>query len=177
VRYIITRGEGGFVVGQSVHTWEHDGLTYKLQSVTETTGLAALFKPARVVQAQPRRGRAEGLRPLEFRHERAGGLDTAASTGRAASSPMPGARTAWSAGAQDMLSMYYQLVLLAPKRRCGGDAHRHRAQTGDATASRCSAKKSWPCRGRAPGARTWTRSGNDTIELWLGRRTNCAACR
>jgi hypothetical protein len=26
VRYVITRGEGGFVVGQSVHSWEHDGL-------------------------------------------------------------------------------------------------------------------------------------------------------
>ena len=113
VRYVITLGEGGLVVGQSVHTWEHDGLTYKLQSVTETTGLAALFKPARVVQSSRGKVTAEGLKPEEFRNERAGGTDSASFDWTRGVVVYAGREESVAPGAQDMLSMFYQLVLLA----------------------------------------------------------------
>jgi hypothetical protein len=168
MRYSITRGEGGFVVGQAVHTWEHDGLTYKLQSVTETTGLAALFKPARVVQGSQGEVTAEGLKPREFRHERVGGLDTANFDWARGVVAYAGREDRVIAGTQDMLSMYYQLVLLMPK----GNVVDMPIATG-----RKLEKYHFEIVGEEsvdlPGGerramRMRTRSGSDTIELWLG---------
>ena len=168
IRYTITRGEGGFVVGQAVHTWEHDGLAYKLQSVTETTGLAALFKPARVVQSSQGEVTAEGLKPREFRHERVGGPDTANFDWARGVVAYAGREDRIVAGTQDMLSMYYQLVLLMPK----GDAvdmpiatgrkleKYHFEMVGEETVALPG--------GERRATRLKTRSGSDTIELWLG---------
>ena len=167
VRYVITRGEAGFIVGQTVHTWEHDGLAYKFQSVTETTGLAALFKPARVLQASRGEVTAEGLRPLEFRHERVGGLDTAAFDWARRVVAYAGREDSVAPGAQDMLSMYYQLVLLAPREgvvempiATGRKLENYRFEVlgEEAVALRAG---EW----RATHLRT--RSGSDTIELWI----------
>ena len=167
VRYAITRGEGGFVVGQAVHTWEHDGLAYKLQSVTETTGLAALFKPARVLQSSQGEVTAEGLKPREFRHERVGGLDTASFDWVRRVVTYGGREEGVAAGAQDMLSMYYQLVLLAPKSGAldipiatGRKLENYRFETlGEEVVA-------LPA-GERRAMRLRTRSGGDTIELWL----------
>lgn len=167
VRYVITRGEGGFVVGQAVHTWEHDGLAYRLQSVTETTGLAALFKPARVLQASRGEVATEGLRPLEFRHERVGGLDTAAFDWGRRVVAYAGREDGVAVGAQDMLSMYYQLVLLAPREgivelpiATGRKLENYRFEVlgEEAVALRSGERRATHLR---------TRSGNDTIELWI----------
>ena len=68
--YQVTRGESGFVVGQAEHGWQHDGQTYRLRAVTETVGLAALFRPMRVVQSSHGVLAPEGLQPLEFSAER-----------------------------------------------------------------------------------------------------------
>ena len=62
----VTRGEGGLLVGESTHTWQHGGERYKLQVVTETVGLAALFRPARVEQVSAGGFDAHGLRPHSF---------------------------------------------------------------------------------------------------------------
>lgn len=167
VRYTITRGEGGFVVGQATHAWEHDGLTYTLQSVTETTGLAAVFKPARVVQSSQGEVTAEGLKPREFRHERVNGLDTASFDWTRRVVAYAGREDAIAAGAQDMLSMYYQLVLLAPK----GGALEMPIATGrklenyrfEVLGEEAVALPS----GERRAMRLRTRSGNDTIELWI----------
>ncbi len=167
VRYVITRGEGGFVVGQTVHTWEHDGLAYKLQSLTETTGLAALFKPARVLQASRGEVTAEGLRPLEFRHERVGGLDTAAFDWGRRVVTYAGREEGMASGAQDMLSMYYQLVLLAPREgvvdlpiATGRKLETYRFEVlGEEVVAMPAGER------RATHLRT--RSGGDTIELWI----------
>ena len=167
VRYTITRGEGGFVVGQAVHAWEHDGLTYKLQSVTETTGLAAVFKPARVVQSSQGEVTADGLTPREFRHERVNGLDTASFDWTRRVVAYAGREDAIAAGAQDMLSMYYQLVLLATK----GGALEMPIATGrklenyrfEVLGEEAVALPS----GERRAMRLRTRSGNDTIELWI----------
>lgn len=167
VRYLITRGEGGFVVGQAVHTWEHDGLVYKVQSVTETTGLAALFKPARVLQASRGEVTAEGLRPLEFRHERVGGLDTAAFDWGRRVVAYAGREEGVAVGAQDMLSMYYQLVLLAPKSGAvdlpiatGRKLENYRFEVLGEEALVLPA-------GERRTTHLRTRSGGDTIELWI----------
>jgi len=168
VRYTITRGDGGFVIGQSVHVWEHDGLTYKLQSVTETTGLVALFKPARVVQSSQGEVTAEGLKPREFRHERVGGLDTASFDWARGVVAYGGREESIAAGAQDFLSMYYQLVLLAPKSGAldmpiatGRKLENYRFEILGEESVEMAA-------GERRALRLKTRSGNDTIELWLG---------
>jgi hypothetical protein len=130
LRYVITRGEGGFVVGQAVHSWEHDGFTYKLQSVTETTGLAAVFKPARVFQSSRGEVTDDGLRPLEFRHERVGGIDTASFDW--------GRRIVAYAGREEAVVGRHpgHAVDVLPagaagaRSRYAGNAHRHRAQAG-----------------------------------------------
>ncbi|MDO8786794.1 MAG: DUF3108 domain-containing protein [Sulfuritalea sp.] len=168
MRYVITRGEGGFVVGQAVHTWEHDGFTYTLQSVTETTGLAAIFKPARVVQSSQGEVTAEGFKPHEFRHERVGGLDTASFDWARRVVAYAGREDSVAAGAQDMLSMYYQIVLLAPVAgvldipiATGRKLENYRFEIlGEEVVT-------LPTRERR-ALRVRIRSGNDTIELWLG---------
>jgi hypothetical protein len=113
IRFSISRGDQGFVVGQSVHRWSHDGKRYALSSLTETTGLAALFKPARVLQSSEGEIGSAGLRPSEFRTERNG------IPGEAANFDWTGMKLKLSAGSQrevalaggtqDMLSMFYQL--------------------------------------------------------------------
>ena len=167
LRYTITRGEGGFVVGQAVHVWEHDGLIYKLQSVTETTGLAALFKPARVVQSSQGEVTAEGLKPREFRHERVGATDTASFDWPRRIVAYAGREDSIAAGAQDMLSMYYQLVLLAPKGgvldmpiATGRKLENYRIEVLGEEVVLLPA-------GERQASRLRIRSGGDTIELWL----------
>ncbi len=113
IRYTITRGEQGFVVGQSTHEWEHDGRAYRARSITETTGLAALFKPARVLQSSEGELRPDGLRPREFRHERVNGLDQARFDWDRGLLAYDGRETGLPAGTQDMLSLYYQASLQA----------------------------------------------------------------
>lgn len=68
----VTRGEGGLIVGESTHIWQHDGESYRLQAVTETVGLAALFRPARVEQISEGGFDAYGLRPHRFEAMRDG---------------------------------------------------------------------------------------------------------
>ncbi|MCX7168139.1 MAG: DUF3108 domain-containing protein [Rhodocyclales bacterium] len=167
VRYVITRGEGGFVVGQNLHTWEHDGLTYRLQSVAETTGLAAIFKPARVVQSSQGEVTTEGLKPHEFRHERVGGLDTASFDWTRGVVAYAGREESVAAGTQDMLSMYYQLVLLAPKSgvldvpiATGRKLESFRIEVVGEEAVALPA-------GERRATHFRIRSGNDSIDLWI----------
>lgn len=70
----VTRGEGGLLVGESTHSWQHDGENYRLQVVTETVGLAALFRPVRVEQVSEGGFDAFGLRPYRFETLRGGQL-------------------------------------------------------------------------------------------------------
>lgn len=114
-RYLVTRGEGGFVVGQSLHSWEHDGQRYSLQSVTETTGLIALFRSLR--QSQSSRGEivGDGLRPREYRTDNGSRSDSANFDWEGGKLSYGGREEPLPAGTQDLLSMIYQLALLAPE--------------------------------------------------------------
>jgi hypothetical protein len=111
IRFDVTRGESGFIVGQAEHRWQHDGATYQLRAVTETVGIAALLRPAVVVQESRGKLVATGLQPLEFKNERDGKrkllLRFDPAQGRLTSDT--GGEMPMSEPAQDLLSMLYQL--------------------------------------------------------------------
>lgn len=115
ILYQVTRGEGGLIVGQSEQRWTHDGQNYHLHAETETTGLAALFHPARVVQDSRGTFDAAGLRPLEFEVRRAGkGTDSVRfdpEQGRIFLAR--GQSVPFVVAAQDLLSLFYQLAALS----------------------------------------------------------------
>lgn len=112
--YQVTRGEQGLIVGQSEQRWEHDGQRYSLHAETETTGLAALFRPAKVTQDSRGTFDAAGLRPLEFEVMREGkGKDSVRfdpEQGRIVIAR--GDTVPFVPAAQDMLSLFYQLAAL-----------------------------------------------------------------
>jgi hypothetical protein len=172
VRYAISRGTGGFVIGQAIYTWEHDGLTYKMQSVTETTGVVAMFKKVRVVQTSQGEITADGLRPHEFRHERVNGIDTARFDWARRVVTYDGHEDSIALDTQDMLSMYCQLVLMAPSGghlempiATGRKLEKYRFERlGEETVTM--------------GDRQYraihlqTRNGKDTIETWIAADIN-----
>ena len=113
--YQVSRGKDGFIIGQSEQRWEHDGRSYRLHAETETTGLAALIRPAKVVQESRGSFDAAGLRPHEFETQREGKSRDSVRfdpeqgqivLGRGGTVP-------YVTAAQDMLSLFYQLAVLA----------------------------------------------------------------
>lgn len=111
IRFSVSRGDQGFVIGQAVHRWSHDGKTYVLNSVTETTGIAALFRSARVEQTSEGEIADTGLRPSQYHTERNGVAAEAASFDwQGHKLTFSGGREApLLPGAQDVLSLFYQL--------------------------------------------------------------------
>lgn len=124
IRFTVTRGEGEqtTLVGQSTHTWRHDDATYTLQTLTETVGLAALFRPAKVVQTSEGTLGAEGILPREFRVERMGQAAERARFDRDAMklTLLTGERVRrelpLTPGSQDILSQIYQIGLAGAAR-------------------------------------------------------------
>lgn len=125
IRFAVTRGEGGqaTLVGQSTHSWRHDGGTYALQTVTETVGLAALFRPVRVVQTSEGLLGADGIVPQEFRVERSGRMaerahfDWEGMKLTLYAGERMRREAALAAGAQDILSQIYQIGLVGAAAR------------------------------------------------------------
>lgn len=121
IRFVISRGDRGFIIGQSLHRWSHDDQSYTLSSVTETTGIAAVFRPARVLQSSEGEIGVAGLRPSKFRTEKNGIAGDAAAFDWTGMSlrlvPGGGIQRAEPlvTGAQDMLSMFYQFSALYPR--------------------------------------------------------------
>jgi hypothetical protein len=117
IRFLVTRGEGEqtMQIGQTTHTWRHDGSSYALQTLTETTGLVGFFRPVKVVQVSEGEVGTEGLVPREFRVERNGQAAEGArfdwDTRRVALSEGGRVRRelAVAVGAQDLLSQLHQL--------------------------------------------------------------------
>lgn len=63
---------GNIQVGQAVETWRHDGHSYSLQIVMETTGAARLFKALTITQTSDGSVGMQGLRPERYRYEQTG---------------------------------------------------------------------------------------------------------
>lgn len=117
VHYVVTYGEGSFVIGETVHDWRVDGDRYSIRSVATPRGLAALRGKTR---AQSSEGEitANGLRPSEFRDQREGREAEAATFDWAqARISFSGGRgeARLNEGTQDMISVFYQLAWQAPR--------------------------------------------------------------
>ncbi|NWG31975.1 MAG: DUF3108 domain-containing protein [Rhodocyclaceae bacterium] len=110
--YQVSRGEQGFVIGRAEQRWEWDEAHYLLETVAETSGLVALFKPARVVQASRGGFDAAGVRPQEFTLEREGRETERVifEAGEARIVFSRGGSAPFSAGVQDVLSVFFQLA-------------------------------------------------------------------
>lgn len=117
VRYVVTYGDGGFVIGETVHDWQVADGRYSIRSVATPRGLAALRGKTRS-QSSTGETTANGLRPLEFRDQREG------REAEAATFDWTQARVSFSGGrgeaplgegTQDMISVFYQLAWLAPR--------------------------------------------------------------
>lgn len=112
--YQVSWGEQGLIVGQCEQRWEHDGQRYSLHAEIGTTGLAALFRPAKVVQDSRGIFDAAGLRPLEFAVMREGKSKESVrfdpEEGRIILAR--GDSVPFVPAAQDMLSLFYQLAAL-----------------------------------------------------------------
>lgn len=174
IRFAVVRGQDGFVVGQSEHNLTLDGNGgYTLRVVTETTGLVALFRAARVVHTSEGDLLADGLRPKSFKTARGGTVGDFASfdwaTGRLTMSPGP-RDSPVEPGMQDMLSMFYQLGMLpitengtALTVATGKKIERYVfALAGEE-------KIGTPLGERvAQRYRTIATSGGDTTEVWIG---------
>ncbi len=111
IQFAVNRGDKGFVIGRAVHRWRHDGARYEISNTTETTGLAALFRPVTMVQTSSGAVVGTTLQPREYRSERDGKVVDAASFDWATLrlSYGSGRSATLTTGAQDMLSAFYQL--------------------------------------------------------------------
>jgi hypothetical protein len=114
IRYQVTMGENGFIVGSAMQELRHDDATYSLRSSAETTGIVWLFRPAKIVNLSEGEIVAGALRPRDFRVERSNGKNESAhldwETGQAT---LSNARQfTLEPGTQDMLSMFGQLALM-----------------------------------------------------------------
>ncbi len=114
ILYQVTRGQQGFIIGQTEQRWEWNDAYYELQTVAETTGLVALFRPAKVIQTSRGVFDAYGVRPQEFVIEREGrdseSLRFAPDDGKIV---FPrGDSVPFVAGTQDLLSVFFHLASL-----------------------------------------------------------------
>jgi hypothetical protein len=171
LRFIITRGDGGLIVGSNTYTWEHDDRHYLARSVSQTIGLAALFKRAKAVQESRGELTAAGLRPLSFRNDRNGKVDSAEFDWQAGKLRYDGHEDALPPGTQDMLSMYYQVGVFVAMQ---GDAP---LEMPIATGRKLTVYRFERLEdthifyrdGKYPAVHLRTRDSGDTIELWIAR--------
>lgn len=156
-------------VGQLRHSWRHDGQHYELRAISETSGLAALFKSARVVQESRGELGGEGLRPLQFRHQKKKSTLEVEFDWAQRRIELHDETRPLSPGTQDMLSFYYQLVL----RRPPGESFALPVVSATKLATyafRRLGVETVRAAGRAVEAEHWrVERGEQTIELWLPR--------
>jgi hypothetical protein len=117
LRFAIFKESLGLQVGRAEHRWEfsEDG-HYRLTGVTETSGLAALFKPMRFEVVSEGRLVAGGLQPEHLRSTKNGqdsneNADFDWASGSVSLS-RDGSRRDIAPGSQDILSLNYQLAYL-----------------------------------------------------------------
>lgn len=116
IRYRVYRGTQGLEVGRAIHRWAVGGGRYQFQSITETTGLAALLRPVRLETESRGSIGPRGLVPEEYRVEKNGQPSEESASfdwereqvkiaGRELDEPL-------RPGSQDLLSLHYQLAYL-----------------------------------------------------------------
>ena len=117
IRFAIYKESLGLQIGRAEHRWEfnEDG-SYRLTAVTETSGLAALFKPVRMETESRGRMAPGGLQPETYRSLKNGkdanesaDFDWSTAAVRLA---RDGSVRPIAPGTQDLLSLNYQLAYL-----------------------------------------------------------------
>ena len=122
--YELYLGNDKFSVGRTQQSWEINGDGYRLVSVSETTGLAAIFSRQRLAYESNGRLTASGLKPERFTNERVRGSRTEKAaadfnwSAAMAAIGEPPRSVALPADTQDLVSFMYQLGLapLTPGR-------------------------------------------------------------
>lgn len=109
IRYQLIRGGQGLIVGQTQHRWELQDGSYRITSVMETTGLAALFRSVRVEQSSTGRIDAAGFHPATFRASQTGKDSVGADFADGRVTTLGQAALPAPEDAQDLLSFHYQL--------------------------------------------------------------------
>lgn len=66
LRYSVQSGEDGFTIGQTTYSGQIRDGRYSLVSVTEATGITALFVSGKIIQTSEGRVSASGLQPEQF---------------------------------------------------------------------------------------------------------------
>lgn len=119
IRYAVTMGDNGFVLGQTLQEFRQDGTRYTMRSTATTTGLASVFKPTNVVNLSEGEIVKGRLRPREYRAERGKGkTDSARFNWEESRVALADGREFELQGAtQDMLSVFFQLALMVPTDR------------------------------------------------------------
>lgn len=117
MRYVVYRGTQKFEIGRAEQHWEFPGDgTYRLFSMTETSGLISVFKPLRVEYESRGRLTADGLQPDSFLTRKNGvETDERVSFDWSAGEVIfarDASRYPLVRGSQDVLSLNYQLVYL-----------------------------------------------------------------
>ena len=174
IRFSIVRGDGGFVVGRTMHEWHHDRKHYVMTATSETTGIASIFKPAKVVQTSEGGFHKGELKPETFRFDR--GADDIATvrfdwqTQQATLDD--GQVVAISEGAEDFLSMFYQLMQATQKGEgfvmavaTGRKVERYAFEwlADEELTLKTGRVNTWHVRVTAVSG------GRDTTEVWLGK--------
>ena len=126
-----------------------------------------MFRPSQSLASSEGEITAQGLRPLQFRQERAGGIDLASFDWLGRFVSYAGRRDPLVEGTQDPLSMYYQLVLLGPTQgvvempiATGRKLETYRFEVQGETMLALAGTERRAIHVRARG-------GGDTIEIWL----------
>lgn len=111
------KGERSLLVGRTVHEWSHDGKNYRLSAVTETVGLAALFRSVKIQQLSEGGFLKGELKPTRFRNDRGQGdvVESVFDWQARTASLADGRSVPVGDGAEDMLSMFYQLMQAAQR--------------------------------------------------------------
>lgn len=116
IRFAVFKGDQNFEVGQTIHEWQIADGAYQLSGITETTGLAALFKPVRVSYESRGRIGPAGLQPDSFVGKK-NGVETGDRAefdwaGGSITQGKDSRRQSLPAGAQDFISFYYEFGYL-----------------------------------------------------------------
>lgn len=122
ISYTLFYSEQKFVVGRTVQTWECEDGRYRIGSISETTGLAAVFRDERRTYLSEGTVTAAGLRPNAFLMSRQRGSEIDVARARF---DWNNAQITWGssdekkegalpAGSQDFLSLMYQFSLAPP---------------------------------------------------------------
>ena len=115
IRFRVERGDSNFEIGSAYQEWEFDAGRYRLRSVVKTTGLVGLFYSVRFEMESLGQFSEKGLQPEVFgilRDDRRAREKALFDWERMMVRVRDRPEQALDSGAQDLLSLYYQLGFL-----------------------------------------------------------------